>query len=542
MHKSTVKKDKATSFGTITSQLSAASGIPPSPKLVKEESEQSRFIKNFIFLFLIDPAKLYAYNKQPADYEAEEPGYLSGMLKGYKTAWEKDINREINHDLLLSIHSQVLGHVAHRHPGHYKIAPNHNPILTNSNPKLKPKNCRPNASVQGIREFIKTWMIDASPNIHEMIFQFRGTAYPVLEKSFQFVSDDGRLEIISSVKRKGAPTTLLKAPYEPLRDSLRIEHALDNSGSEYLASGPMPGDFSLCYVNMMAKYSEPNDTVRFCEVMRAHLDSVFLSYNSAIKQASSVDEKLAIIAKHVQLISQIHPFEDGNTRTCYVLLNRLLMEEGLDITLLADPNRLDFFSVHEIVGLIKEGQKYVESLLLFNSVPSLEKDEYFAPFIEAKLSQSQVQPFPIRETPGGEHAFFIDLLLKESEKMLPTLDTRQIEKRTSELKAKYQLVDLSDLLLERALRKAAANNMVDDIEFLLAHFKINIDAQDTNKESQKTALFLAAERGLEQAVGTLIRLGADPSIPTAKGLTAEDTDVYKQCCHQQHAMMGSRSS
>ena len=169
------------------------------------------------------------------------------------------------------------------------------------------------------------------------------------------------------------------------------------------------------------------------------------------------------------------------------------------MTLFIDPNRLDCFSVRELVEFIKEGQKYVESLLLFDTIPAFEKDKFLAPFIEAKLNKSQIQPFLIDER-ASEYQFFVELLLTEAKKMRPSLQQRQFDNYVHDIKIKYKLVDLSDKSIEWALRKAAANNIVDDITFILTNFSINIDAQDGNPASLKTALFLAAERGHEESV------------------------------------------
>ena len=77
------------------------------------------------------------------------------------------------------------------------------------------------------------------------------------------------------------------------------------------------------------------------------------------------------------------------------------------------------------------------------------------------------------------------------------------------------------------MRKAAANNIVDDITFILTNFSINIDAQDGNPASLKTALFLAAERGHEESVMVLLNAGARIDILTAKAMSAQEMDIIK---------------
>lgn len=58
-----------------------------------------------------------------------------------------------------------------------------------------------------------------------------------------------------------------------------------------------------------------------------------------------------------QKLERLHPFVDGNARTFGVhLLNHLLVQNGLDISTLDDPNILDGHGVEEIVRAVREGQ------------------------------------------------------------------------------------------------------------------------------------------------------------------------------------------
>ena len=525
----TIKPEQVSSFNAIHAELQSASTAiktEEASRLPQAASTAPLFFREFIYLFLIDSARLYAQNKKPDDYEKEEPGFLSGMLKGYKGAWGKEINRQMSHDLLITIHALVVGHDIKCDPGRYKKACNNFPIFTNTTPHLKPQHCRPNASIEGFREFLTTWMIEPAVKLHEIDVIFPGQMKELLANSFKLVANGHHLEMRTShdeIPGSGEGSVSL---YDPQRDNVRFEYALDRCNGEYNPTQPMPNDFYICFLNSMVDYLAPTDPLAFASALNFQLDTIFKDYNTSIKKASSNDEKLAVIAKYVQRISQLHPFKDGNTRTCYVLLNRLLKEEGLDMTLFIDPNRLDCFSVRELVEFIKEGQKYVESLLLFDTIPAFEKDKFLAPFIEAKLNKSQIQPFLIDER-ASEYQFFVELLLTEAKKMRPSLQQRQFDNYVHDIKIKYKLVDLSDKSIEWALRKAAANNIVDDITFILTNFSINIDAQDGNPASLKTALFLAAERGHEESVMVLLNAGARIDILTAKAMSAQEMDIIK---------------
>lgn len=56
-------------------------------------------------------------------------------------------------------------------------------------------------------------------------------------------------------------------------------------------------------------------------------------------------------------VNQLHPFIDGNIRTCYIMLNRLLDHYHLGKTILTNPNRFDMFSLDELTKDVEEGQR-----------------------------------------------------------------------------------------------------------------------------------------------------------------------------------------
>jgi acyl-coenzyme A synthetase/AMP-(fatty) acid ligase/thioesterase domain-containing protein len=84
----------------------------------------------------------------------------------------------------------------------------------------------------------------------------------------------------------------------------------------------------------------------------------------------------------------------------------------------------------------------------------------------------------------------------------------------------YKLPDTSQSSLEKALRQAACNNRIDDLRFLMSKVS-NIDAQDTNPDSQRTALHWAAIK-LHHECYELLLEKADRAIVDAKGQTAVD--------------------
>lgn len=89
-----------------------------------------------------------------------------------------------------------------------------------------------------------------------------------------------------------------------------------------------------------------------------------------MKNAKTEDDKLALIAEFVMTLEILHFFMDGNQRTTvFVILNKLLIENGLTPVIMPDPSVFDgYMSSKELVGEIKKGMKNTADL-----IESLEK-------------------------------------------------------------------------------------------------------------------------------------------------------------------------
>ncbi len=74
------------------------------------------------------------------------------------------------------------------------------------------------------------------------------------------------------------------------------------------------------------------------------------------------DKKLEIIIRICQNLDQLHAFRDANLRTvAFLVMQRMLIENGITPTVFDDPNCIDMMSVNEIMQKLKEGQnKYRE--------------------------------------------------------------------------------------------------------------------------------------------------------------------------------------
>jgi fido (protein-threonine AMPylation protein) len=91
---------------------------------------------------------------------------------------------------------------------------------------------------------------------------------------------------------------------------------------------------------------------------KAKVETIIAHYRQALPRAATPEAKLAKIANCVLRLEQSHPFEDGNARTNgFLVLNKLLLENGLSPAMFADPNHFDANSTAELVQQIRQGQQ-----------------------------------------------------------------------------------------------------------------------------------------------------------------------------------------
>jgi len=86
-------------------------------------------------------------------------------------------------------------------------------------------------------------------------------------------------------------------------------------------------------------------------------------YYKDIEQSRNDEEKLTAIGDCCQSLYQVQLFTDGNTRTCYLTLNKLLIENGFSLTNLRNLNVLKAHSNAEVKVEIRAGQEPLNALL-----------------------------------------------------------------------------------------------------------------------------------------------------------------------------------
>ncbi|NNM59128.1 MAG: Fic family protein [Legionellales bacterium] len=117
--------------------------------------------------------------------------------------------------------------------------------------------------------------------------------------------------------------------------------------------------------NLLSTLKEGNWVVashQSAEELTEQINLIFSNYNQDIKNSIDIDDKIHAIAQCIHSLEVLHPFLDGNCRTIVVLLiNKLLIEQGLCPAILENPNRFDAYSIDELCIEIKNGMD------LFNS-------------------------------------------------------------------------------------------------------------------------------------------------------------------------------
>lgn len=92
-------------------------------------------------------------------------------------------------------------------------------------------------------------------------------------------------------------------------------------------------------------------------VIEKKVSAAIERYHTEVTLANNDDTKIRAIARCIHQLEIIHPFPDGNCRTMMLVMNKLLVQQGLNPAILENPNRIDAYSVDEICEEIKRGQQ-----------------------------------------------------------------------------------------------------------------------------------------------------------------------------------------
>lgn len=307
------------------------------------------FVESMAYLFTVDISTYLTRTQTLSDFEQREKGYAAPWLQAISYAVKnKDFDKKITHSFLKNIHKIAMSHFeGEKETGTYKTVCNnfsfalHKKIISG---KVH-LNVGASATFDGLSEFIEESLIGDKNSVWNI----------EVEKNQHGCQLHGRNNKLYCIDVMKSDLTVKNISLDDAIEKLKPLITGDYKWA--VQSGEDSSDFR------KINYDSILDSVI------QKLDIIFSSYTKSILNCVTNDEKIRVIATHIQKISQLHPFLDGNTRTCYALLQALLHEEGLLFSLMINPNCIELHSKLELVEVIKEGQRAYQTLCL-GTVPT----------------------------------------------------------------------------------------------------------------------------------------------------------------------------
>ena len=284
-------------------------------------------------------------------YELREHGSLAGAFAALKYAMSHELTHQhISAELLKNIHQQVS-----------------QPII---NPGFRTNPMNPGKFRGDITNFFL--VSDHLP--------------------FGYCNAEGLQELIDFVHRH---KTMGSGIFISKRSVTDIEN--DRSMGVYRTQEEVVASYAQVRDNMRDA-ADASDTVSFdrlnigdawhyrapsAEHIETLIERVCEHYNSAMIMAQNSEEKLRVIVSHIQEIERIHPFTDGNGRTSYILLQRMLIQNGFLPTMMFNPNHIDGFNLDAVIDEVKQGIAMTQALI---DDPTRSLFDYKTPTKEFTLS------------------------------------------------------------------------------------------------------------------------------------------------------------
>lgn len=321
------------------------------------------------------------------------------------------------------------------------------------------------ATREGLIQLLKFWRSGSPPLIHGV--QFKSKTNPKIQ--FYLDYQDEKLLCLNSNGRLCSKTV----------DDLITDYNLE------------------CIVHS-GVYPQQN---QIHAIITAKMDLIFSEYAAEIAVATTNDEKIIIIATHIQRIAQLHPFDDGNIRTCYIAMNKLLSDHNLPLSILLNPNKFDACSLDMVVAMIQEGQRIYLELLQHTdpeafcfttseSHPSLQKITCFAydlglPELVAEFGEKII----CRHHPQISDRYQSGLFAHRPNPYQSYIDQcKQLSDSTLATHRKI-LTIVENHQFSTALRNACWFGADALIEFFLEHrFVLNIEINEKSSSNGNTAL------------------------------------------------------
>jgi Ankyrin repeats (3 copies)/Fic/DOC family len=245
-------------------------------------------------------------------------------------------------------------------------------------------------------------------------------------------------------------------------------------------------------------------------------------------------------------ITEEHWYFNGNGRTATCLMNTFLVALGKPSILIRDPGERDDPQSSYSKTLLKiDSQpellmKHIKNRIQATEVAGGYQNEGLAKMVSLRVKISKLalrikNNFPNSNIVDVRYTQWIkqdrasqeptnDYIIRQLNDLLSLLtdayNNLENEKNRSILK-KYNLKDASGTSLAQGLRRATANAKIEDIKYFI-DLGCEVNQQDENPESQKTALHWAVIKTLPDAIEILVAAGAKINIQDAIQKTALD--------------------
>lgn len=238
-----------------------------------------------------------------------EPGYKDAMLSALDyTFSEECMNKKFDADLYLSIHEKACSNVFKNNYSDSKLS----------------------VDFRKAGEGVYFGLDEAN-------FSIKGIEQHINKKNSSWKSD--KLFVPKDYKATG---------YDSILGTL-TPYAISSQERKYYAPGANKDDSIKKAVNLI--FEEYYDKLQELD-KNGYVDGSFLP-----EDASLEDKKLEIIIRICQNLDQLHAWEDGNIRTItFLVMQRMLIENGLTPAIFENPNYIDFKSVEEIIEELKSAQ------------------------------------------------------------------------------------------------------------------------------------------------------------------------------------------
>lgn len=120
------------------------------------------------------------------------------------------------------------------------------------------------------------------------------------------------------------------------------------------------------------------------------VEKILQAYHKRISDASTPDEKLGIIVETHKALENLHPYIDANTRTNRLVLNKMLAENQLPLTMLDNPLEVHHTDLKAWKASIQKGQdRWVKEATSPDRNPGDWQRWYTSEALERKYMQNE---------------------------------------------------------------------------------------------------------------------------------------------------------